>query len=335
MEKFTFILPCPTVLDAIDIFSDVPHISMEYVSFIPYGKSTLILTYTEHDFYLKIYRNDRIPKPFILFPKHSKDFMEILKTNTTIKVNLDFNYSNFNMSYWDRSMQMNIVVPNVFSPNVSFKNKDEEMLEQIKKFFLEVSSGTYNYRNKQTCATEEKEPYHMKIYPRSWMVGKHFKLYACRNVQAYIFQRHPDEIYGSMAWTWNGEEQPFIGVESFKNLLKSSEIKKAEDVRTDLLVSNHHGVHMSRVFAQYYPDIFNKYAEGEYRHLFFEDGFDLTPDQHQIVSEIWDEITQGYYTDEKGEIWQMMIGPDGDLIAYNKQDFDCLSDKEQEKFHDF
>ena len=37
----------------------------------------------------------------------------------------------------------------------------------------------------------------------------------------------------------------------------------------------------------------------------------------------------------KGEKWQMMLGPDGDLMAYNEMDFQCLPEEEQEKFHDF
>jgi hypothetical protein len=334
MEKFTFLLPCQIVLDAVDIFEKDD--GMQYVAFIPYGRATLIMAYTMNDFYLKIYKNDRIPRAFLLFPRESKDFMELLQENTVLKINLVFDYYDFHLSYWNNVMQMSIPIPNVFSPNMS--SSDEQMLENIQELFLEVSNGRYNHCNNHTNDSEDLEPYHYKIAVKNWMVGKKFKIYACKKTHGYIFQRFLDEIYGTMSWVWTESEsilKPTPKIGGFKDILKRVEIAKCDDVRLDLLVSNHHGIHMPRVFAQNYPDIFKRYAEGEYRHLFFEDGYDLTPDQHQIISEIWDEITQGHYLDEKGEKWQMMIGPDGDLMAYNQMDFDCLPDEEQEKFHDF
>ena len=329
MNKFKFMLPCHKVKEGLTIYKPE---DQKRIIFFPYGKGSLILSYTKNDFYFAIH-DYKVKKPFVIVPEASSHFMEILENNYKITINIDF----------DGIRGFTYLGP--FVKEIPFHNmlmepskSDNSLFKMIFDIYLEVSNGRYNKKNYGLINNKEclvSDPYHFKICPSPWMFNKKFKIYACKNIPAYIFMFDGNsQIFGTMAWNWENPAEKNIPIFStFMDKLDSCKIKSFEDVDTALLVDGAHGIHMIRQFAIGYPDMIEKFANEEEIAIILKE--DRTADEEQIVSEIWCEITTGSYTDSEGVNWTFWIGPYGDLFIYNQDEFDQMPESEQEAFNGY
>ena len=60
---------------------------------------------------------------------------------------------------------------------------------------------------------------------------------------------------------------------------------------------------------------------------------ELTTNEREVLNDYWMDITEGTFLSEKGEKYFMWFGPCGDLFAVNSEEFDLLSEEEQEKLY--
>lgn len=329
MNKFKFMLPCHKVKEGLSIYKPE---DQKRVVFFPHGKGSIMFSYTKNDFYFAIH-DYKIKSPFVLYPETSCHFMAILDNNYKITINMDY----------DGIRGFTYLGP--FIKEIPFHNmilepteSDNKFLEMLFSIYLDISKGRFNKKNEGILSTKEVllgDPYHFKICPSHWMIGKKFKVYACRNIAAYIFMSESNtEIFGTMAWNWEDPLETNVPIFStFMDKLDSFKIKTFEDVETALLVDGAHGIHMIRQFAIGYPDIIEKFANEEEIAIILKE--DRTADEEQIVSEIWYEITTGSYTDSEGVNWTFWIGPHDDLFIYNQDEFDQMPESEQEAFNGY
>ena len=335
MEKFSLSIPSQAFFNAMDIFPEDS--DYKKIHIFPYGRGSILMSFTDHSFYAHIL-DERTPIHFVLYPENSQDFMEIFQKNAKPR----FEFQNKNngyaatISFFNTRHQEYQTFLEVFS-TLYYKTDALMMWKTVQTIFLETSNGRYNKDNDILHEEERGENYHFKLTVEPWMVGKKFKIFASKRVAAYILI--PNEkncMYGLMAWIWGGDDiktDEIYSPEKFKAALRRKEINTYEDVDTVLFVDNNHGIHMVRVFAEYYPEIVKDFANEEEIAILLKN--DRTPDEEQIASEIWFDIITGSFEDENGVKWVFYTGPFGDLLAYNEDQFDQLPEKEKEAFNGY
>ena len=298
------------------------------VCFFPYGKWTLLASMTDHVAYFAIIKN-RIPQPFSLVPE--SELNAIINKHAKLNFIVDFGgLGSISYIHPDQWKEYELDCVQISTINFDAEKKFVETYFN-EKYFLSVLNGRSSKRLSQ-YENIHRDDWHTKPYINKWMVGGHFKVYECKNMNATIWRTKNNlELYVVMDWITTDEEaEPPSLFRNFMDLLNQSQIMTAEEVRTVLMVDNVHGIYQPKVFAEKYPHICLQNIDQDELDILLEFGKADVEVEDSGYWEIWDKIYQSLFEWE-GETWGILSGPSDDIFAYNQADYDSLSVEEQEK----
>lgn len=333
--KTNFKIETKYLKNALEIFE--PDVNGDWIGrvrkvcFFPYGKWTLLVAMTNHVAYFAIIKN-RIPQPFSLVPE--SELNALINKHAKLSFIVDFEgLGSLKYIHPDQWKEYELDCVQISTVNVDAEKKFVETYFN-EKYFLSVLNGKSNKKLSQ-YELVHRDDRHIKPHINQWMVGGHFKVYECKNMDATLWRTKNDlELYVVMNWeTVLEEEEPPSLFRNFMDLLNASQIMTAEEVRTVLLVDCVHGIYQPKIFAQKFPHLCLQHIsqeEVDFMSSFNDDYKDA--DDYEKYWEIWDELMDHTFEWE-GEEWGIMITPHGgDVVAFNEADYDSLPLEEQDKF---
>ena len=333
--KANFKIETEYLKKALEIFDDPESEDYESrirkVCFFPYGKWTLMVAMTMTTCYAVIIKN-RIPQPFSLLPE--TELLGLIDKYAKISFIVNFEgLGAISYIHPDQWKEYELDCVQITTANHAPEQKFIDKYFNV-KHFLSVLNGKSSKKLSE-YEKEHNDDMHMKIKPKKWMVGKFFKIYPCKNMDAAIFRtKDNSEIYIAVDWFTEEEDGNIPSLFSnFMDLLDSSEKMTAEEVRVSVLVDCVHGIHQPKIFVQKFPHLCLQHISQEdvdFMSSFYDSYKDA--DDYDKYWEIWDELTNCTFEWE-GEEWGLMITPHGgDVVAYNVEDYDSLPVEEQNKF---
>ena len=321
---FEITIPSSFLLEASQIFET----NIKVVSFIKMDKGCCVFAHTNDSFYIRTWE-EKIPQNFSM---NLEEYLDFLEKKSSYRYNVDF--ENHEVWYKPDGNETAPILPlsNLYWWNAPEYSGSLRLFQKITKE-ISISNGKFNRKNSVLSETESelKDPFHLKMGIDKWMVGTFWKIYASHTHPIYFFfSTDSHVIRGKMAWTWENPDEEVTAF-SWKKNLRNLQVKTVDDVYKELLVDNHHGIYMINVLAENYPQILKQFVGEEDLPIFYKE--ELTTNEREVLNDYWMDITGGAFLSDKGEKYFMWFGPCGDLFAVNSEEFDLLSEEEQEKLY--